>query len=373
MTRTLKAALLGCVLASPAWADQMVTLPPMPPLHGSNQVAAMVLQNPGKTGIVAHYLTTGIVFPPGLVPSGHALQAALGGLGRTTPVQMDERTHWGDGSVRTAALSFLQPALGAGVISPVVIELSNTSPGRTLSLASFTPGVATVDVTLGGHDYHLDVANLLASGKPSYWLQGPIATEARVDAPITGAMHVTIDARVYADGSATLDVTYGNDLALAHGGPVSYSAAIKLGAVTVPPVAIHSQQPFTDWHRTVWSKGAPVVNVVHDIATLESTGSVPRYPLRPGVSQSTLNGQVAQGSCAPLGPCGITPYMPTTGGREDIGVVPLWDVVLAADAGARGRGLCTGAGRRRGQRAVARRAIGRRAGAGAAEPYVLGG
>ncbi len=326
MTRTLKAALLGCVLTSPAWADQMVKIPPMPALHGARQVAAMVLQNPHSSAILDHYVTTGIVFPAGSVPSGSGLRATIGGRGPKIPVQMDERTHWGDGSVRMAALSFRQPSLAAGVKSPMVIELSNKPQDRPLNLAAFTPGVATVDLSLGGHDYHLDVAKLLDNGKPNYWLRGPVATEARVDAPITGALHVTIDVRLYASGSAMLDVTYANDLAYAHGGPVSYTATTKIGAVRSKPVTIKSQQPFTDWHQVLWSRGAPTVNVVHDVATLERLGSVPRYPLAQGVAQSVLNGQVAANSCAPLSPCGFTPYMPETGGREDIGVVPLWDV-----------------------------------------------
>lgn len=326
MTWTFKTALMGCCLTvCPAFAQTVVQLPPMPD-GGAGQVAALVLQNPTSAPIAARYITTGMVFPQGRVPSGQPLKVSIGSVGYVTRVQMDERTHWPDGSVRTAAVTFKEPGYQAGAAGGARFALANHAAGSPLSLAAITPRVATVDVTLGGHDYHLDVATLLAAGSPNYWLHGPLATEARVDAPITGAMHVTIDVRLYADGSSMLDVSYDNDLALASGGPETYTAAVKLGATTAPTVSITAQQPFTDWHQVVWSDGAPSVNVVHDIATLESTGMVPHYPLAPGVALSAITGQGTPFPCNPLGICGITPYMPTTGGRADIGVLPLWDV-----------------------------------------------
>ncbi|HEY5312380.1 MAG TPA: hypothetical protein VIK18_07660, partial [Pirellulales bacterium] len=45
-----------------------------------------------------------------------------------------------------------------------------------------------------------------------------------------------------------------------------------------------------------------------------------------GVPQSALAAQGHYQSCGPLGSCGIMPGMPTTGGRPDIGLLPLWDL-----------------------------------------------
>ena len=326
----MRTILLATTILLPLAAQaQTVVLPPVPQPQSSADVAGLLMETDASSAVKSQYRTLGMVFRSGTVPAGsHMRMRVLGGRW-LVPAQMDERTHWPDGSVRTAALSFQTPAYRAQLRKAAyMISTGGSAPGAAVSLAGFTPGVATVDVTIGSAGHHFDVAQLLAAGAPAYWLHGPQATEARVDAPVPGApaMHVTIDARAYADGSSQLDVTFANDLAFAAGGPVSYTAAIKLGTQGFTQ-KISNQQPFTDWHHVVYSSGAPPAgNFVHDIPMLEATGMVPHYPLSAGVAQATLNAEVAPNSCAPLSPCGITPYMPTTGGREDIGVVPEWDM-----------------------------------------------
>ncbi len=335
--RKFSTALL--LLSATAWVPiahaQTAYLPKMPVLQPPQQVASLILENNTAKAARSHYLTTGIVFAAGAVPSGAVMQAQFG-TGAPVRAQIDERTHWPDGSVRMAGLSFLPPAVAAGANAPVTLEKGTGSAAPPLSMAAFTSGSATVDVTLGGHDYHLDVAGLLAGGTVSYWRRGPVVTEARVDAPITGAFHVMIDARIYADGSSFLDVTYANDLAFNHGGPESYTAVVKLGTRTTATTTINNQQPFTDWHQHIWSAGRSILNVVHDIPLLEATGMIPNYPLKGGFPANSSNYDIQtianftapsnEAACVPLGPCAIKQQMGAVGGRPDIGILPLYTV-----------------------------------------------
>lgn len=184
----------------------------------------------------------------------------------------------------------------------------------------------------GGGTYSFNIGQLLkaalANGTASTWLQGPQATEMRIDAPVTGSLHLTFDIRRYADGSTMTDVGFNNDRAMqASGGTVTYSATITQNGKTVLSQSNITQYQYQTWDQQVWSNGAPQVNVQHDIAALEATGAIPNFDLSVGIASSTIGTEASRLGSSNFGILGagyVTKSMPTTGGRPDIGLQPGW-------------------------------------------------
>jgi hypothetical protein len=168
----------------------------------------------------------------------------------------------------------------------------------------------------------------------------------RVDVPVASSLHLTADITCYASGTCAADVQFNNDLAMTRsGGTFTFSAAVTLNGTTRQLPAIVQDQ-YQDWHVVVG--GAPAPNVRHDIAYLEATGAVLHYDLKLGVSGQTLQTYEklarSRGFGAPLAGNGITTYMPTTGGRPDIGYQTQFNTVwlVTQDARAAAVGLAQG-------------------------------
>src|SRR5262249_5189830 len=164
------------------------------------------LQNTQSTALTAHEITFGQVFSPGQVPQGSQLVAVFNGV--NIPVQLDVKTTNPDGSVKMGIVTLDAPAIPANTTLSGMLALtsSTTAPNVDISKLPTSGYSTTVDLPLHNADgtntsYHLDAGTLLTqalkSGTVSYWLQGPQATEVRIDAPISGSLHVTFDIRAY--------------------------------------------------------------------------------------------------------------------------------------------------------------------------------
>ena len=309
------------------------TLPQVPQPSAPGDIVGLVLQNTQATSLGARLITFGEEFAAGQVPAGSHLVAMIGG--HAVAVQMDVLATNADGSVRMADISLEQPALAAGSSTGVMLALAPSGPsGAPVDLSALAGHGFNLTVDLGLHNAdgsvtadHVDVGSLLTAalkaGTVSYWLQGPLVTEARVDVPVAGSLHLTFDIRAYADGTTQTDVQFNNDLALGPtGGDVTYDATIKQNGATVLQQSNITEYQYQSWNQEVYSNGAPQVNVQHDVAALEKTGAVPNYDLTTGVADSTIQGNYAQLGGAGfgiLGNAGLTMYMGTTGERADIG------------------------------------------------------
>jgi hypothetical protein len=85
------------------------------------------------------------------------------------------------------------------------------------------------------------------------------------------------------------------------------------------------------WRKLFWWNGAePQVNVKLNTAYLISTKAVPNYDQTAIASESDLAALAKSWTGSSIEPMGIgvaVPYMPTTGGRSDIGIMPSWSVI----------------------------------------------
>ena len=219
--------------------------PTIPQPTEPGQIVGLILQNPTSGVLAARVITFGQEFSAQLVPAGRQLVALINGV--TVPVQMDVKTTNPDGSVQMAVLTLQQPTLAADSSTNVMLELApvGTSSGTALSLSSLNDAnySLTIDLDLRNANgtttaFHIDAAQALQAalqaGSVSYWLQGPQATQARVDVPISGSLHVVLDITMYAGGATSTDVEFDNDLAMTSGGvTVTANATIRQNGATV--------------------------------------------------------------------------------------------------------------------------------------------
>ena len=345
-------------VSPPPVSPPPVSPPPVPPLPGppgattyspsvpqparGSDIVGLNLQNPTGETLAAREVTFGQEFAPGQVPAGGRVVAAINGV--TRAVQMDVKATNPDGSVRMAVLTLEQPSLAANATAGVMLSLApvGAPAGTPVDISGLTKGglELTVDLTLHNANgsrtpFHIDAAQALAAAlkasMASYWLQGPQATQVRVDVPVSGSLHVTMDITAYADGATSTTVQFNNDDAMtASGGAVTYDAAItQNGKVAFQQSNIHQFQ-YQTWDQVIASNGAPQVNVQHDVAALQRAGFVQNYDLSTGVATALIAGEASQmkaggatvlgaPSFGVLGNAGITQYMPETGGRADIG------------------------------------------------------
>jgi hypothetical protein len=296
-----------------------VTAPTVRQAQAATDVVGFNLENSTASAIPARFITFQQTFQPAKVMHSANLVVSQD-LGQSIPVQMDVKTTWGDGSVRSALLTLQHPSIPANSALKFMLSTTGTLPASApLSLANLA---YDLKVSYGSTVY--DAATLLRTRPISYWQNGPLAVQGRVDQPVTGSLHLTIDITIYADGSVSADVQFNNDYAMQPaGGTVAYTASIsEKGAVVLPPTSLTHHQ-YQTWHKVL---GASPANVVQDIAYLIQAGAIPCLDLAAGVDSALLAGQHISGNQI-LGPGNITQNMPTTGGRADIGPMSAWNAI----------------------------------------------
>lgn len=326
----LRAVLAGGALlpaaAMPAAAQGVVQAPAVPQPRQPGELVGLLLQNPFRARLPAGPVTFGQVFIPGQVPAGAGLIARLGTA--TGPAQLDVKATNPDGSVRMGVVTLMAPALAEGATQPVLLlRAPAPAAGPPVDLARSQTALTVTLTPAGAAPRTLDVDALLAAaladGHASTWLQGKLTTEARVDVPVGGSLHVVLDVRCAADGAQSTDIQFDNDLALQRdGGEADYAVTIaRAGTALFARPALHQFQ-YTTWHREIADRMPPLV--VHDVAYLERSGAILDYDLAAGVAGSALAAEaraMARGGPAfdVLGNADLTLYMGTTGGRADIG------------------------------------------------------
>lgn len=286
----------------------------------------------------------GQAFAPGDVPSGAGVVGAVNG--QTVPLQMDIKATHADGSVRHALLTLAVPQTVTASNLDVTLARSAAPTRATTTAAQVAQDLLTrgydlkVEVTTQDGQLHVtDAAAALSQAIAKgldVWMNGPFATEFRVNAPITTDLLGQFDIRAYSNGAVRTDVTIANDWinskngALTQPDNITYNVDVKEnGRTTLSYNLVHHKN--ADWHHQVWSHiTPPAIHVTRDIDYLERTGAVPAFDTSIKVDEATLKNDwtaLQQADTRPMGPALVTTYMPTTGGRPDIGELPAWQVL----------------------------------------------
>lgn len=285
-------------------------------------------------------ITLGHVFALGSLNRGDLIVGKLSD-GSVLPIQTDIKATHSDGSVRHAILSLILPKLAAGqTVTMSLVKESGTRANSSLTPADLvkTQFATTVRINLGGVTYTADAQELLRTGSAKSWLSGTVAEEWLLATPLktaAGAAHPHLTARFAVrafagQNTGKVDVVIENNWAYEPGIQNQvYDVEILVGGKLV-----YSKKALTHLHNARWKKSfwwgtAPQVHVKHNTAYLIATRAVPNYDQSVTIPDSKLNEFVNRSMGAAVEPMatGIaTAYMPTTGGREDIGLNPAWTV-----------------------------------------------
>ncbi len=283
-------------------------------------------------------VTWGQVFVPGAVPGGSTLTASLNGV--ALPLQVDIKARHADGSVRHAVLSVIVPALAANARLPLSLGLGAAASGPAPTAAGLlaTPFDARVSLTLGGTVYSASARDGLANpGSP--WLSGPVVSEWTLMVPLRtsgGQAHPHLTAYFHVRAyqglqRARVDVIVENTWAYEpNPSNLTYDAAVTIAGASVFQQSALEHYRQARWRKTFWWGGAPAVAVRHDAAYVMATRAVANYDRTVTVSEATLAALAAEwtGPKTQLMNVGeLNPYMPSTGGRIEIGALPGWAVI----------------------------------------------
>jgi hypothetical protein len=283
-------------------------------------------------------VTFGQLFKEGELSVTEGLVGKLSN-GDLVPLQLNVKATHTDGSVRHAIISVLLPTVGT---SAMVLELSktalvsnsNTITPQELINKGFTAGVS---VNIGGVVYTANAQDVLTSNSTK-WLSGNIANEWIVSAPLKSAngsihphLNVQFAVRYFAGTQkAKVDFTIENDWAYEPSPhDITYDATLTVGGQNVYTKAGLNQFHHTRWRKVFWWNGEPQIHVGHDATYLMATKGIPNYDPTVKIDPSAIAGikTAFTGTVTePMGSGLAASYMPMTGGRWDIGLIPGWAV-----------------------------------------------
>lgn len=285
-------------------------------------------------------VTFGQVFSVGHLAANTSLEGRLDN-GAIIPLQLDVKAKHPDGSVRHAVISALLPSLAAGETRSLSLTRSTaaaSAPAAASALlaAGFT---AAFNATIGGVRYTASADQLIKNGKTTTWLAGAEANEWHVSAPLTssaGVQHPHLTARFairwYPSAQkARVDVAVENNWAYeAAPQNFTYDADLVVGGKSVYAKLGMTHLHHARWRKLAWwGSAAPEVNVKHNTAYLISSRAVANYDQSLVIPETVLINYQSEWAAASKDPMSIgivTAYMPMTGGRRDIGLLPGWTV-----------------------------------------------
>jgi hypothetical protein len=275
----------------------------------------------------------------------HYPQILVNGTPLTT--QADVKQRWPDGSVKHAILSVLLPSLTAN--GSVTLTFQDQATGNNTPLAQGDMLGANYDfdaaiqIAAGGQTRTASARTMLTDGSFTYWTRGPVATTILLaDHGATRAYDIGFDAlnsirpifeATFWPGINKVRVRFigenSNSEALED---VGYDLALTTGAgspQTVYSKAGYIHKAATRWTKVFWLGGAPEsrINVDSNLAYLVQTCFVPMYDTSLVIPESVISGAYTSWLATPkdIQDGGWwCRYMPTTGGRDDIGHLPKW-------------------------------------------------
>lgn len=318
--------------------DPVTVAPPVAPQKAVTPVTNAVFESTAATTQTNVPITFGQVFAKGdMMPKGEMIGILADGS--TIALQVDAKATHPDGSLRHAVISAVMPALAAGQSQTVTLSKSTgttTAVGATPAALLHAGFSAAVTLKIGALTYSVSADDLLKNGKYTTWLAGPIVNEWLASAPLKtadGVEHPHLSARFairsYAGLDKTrVDVTIENDWAYEpNPSNFTYDAVITVGGKSAYEKLGLTHLHHARWRKLVWSGSAPQVHVKHNTAYLIASRAVPNYDQTVTFSDATLAALKTKFSGAATEPMGTglaTRYMPTTGGRPDIGLMPGW-------------------------------------------------
>ena len=321
-------------------------------------VAHVTLRPPA--GKAARDVTTtfGQVFRKGDIKQG-VLGTAPG-----ASVQADVKRKYDDGSVRFAVLSLMLPELAG----PTTVELGDgvrDQPAKPVPVAAADLLRTDFDaaVTLqfpDGVKRSASARKLLnaAGAGAKTWLAGPVATEWLLDGMLLDAdgqadadLRVQFQVRAYAGCKAVRVSVVVENCLDTWAGNIGYDVAVTLGKegkVAYEKKGVDHRR-LSRWRKIFWWPAEPPeLDVTHDLAYMSASGALPNYDRSIVVPEKALADPAGRwarsGETDVMGSGSLTKYMPTTGGRAEIGPYPNWTVQYLLSMDRRAKAVVLGNG-----------------------------
>jgi len=351
----------GRTLASTAYVPQSrgtTTPPPTTNTGESGAVTDMRFESTSSAVQTNVPVTFGQIFAPGHLPADVSLAGRLDS-GATIPLQLDVKAKHPDGSVRHAVISAVLPSLNAGEVRTMsLVRTTASSTAAPVVSALLNAGFTTAfNATIGGVRYTASADELIRKAAPATWLNGSTVSEWEVSSPLktsSGAEHPHLSARFAvrwydAIKKARVDVTIENNWAYEPSPQnLTYDAQVLVGGNAVYSKAALKHYHHARWRKVFWWNGtAPQVNVKHNTAYLIASRVVPNYDQSLSIPESSLSDMKKKWSASNTEPMGTgltTTYMPQTGGRNDIGLLPQWTALYLLSMDQRVRDATFGTG-----------------------------
>jgi hypothetical protein len=279
-------------------------------------------------------------FVRGEIRPGYSVKAVI--EGKPVPTQVDVKQRWEDGSLKHAILAFIVDAVPAR--GTVTVAIRPAAPdgvaGVPLTRAQMLLPRFDFDARMEIGGVSASARAMLEHGDYQAWTNGAIATSViladhsihrKYDfsaVSVRPIFHATFwpslgKVRVRFIGENALNVRMSDS---------EYDLLLKLGGKA--PKAVYEKRAVrhyaaTRWTKEFWLGGEPErrVSIDSNLRYLKETGFVPNYDTAPVLFERHLADYYAAWSKRPkdLYDAGLwTKYMPTTGGRSDLGPVPEW-------------------------------------------------
>jgi hypothetical protein len=302
------------------------------PLRAAGPVTTVLLRNPADQPVKSVPVSFGQVFRKGDVKQGVVVKAG-GAVG-----QADVKRKHDDGSVRFAVISLVVPSLPAH--GELAVELSDgvpRAPARAVSPIGLleTEFDATVRLSFpDGTERSASARNLIrdSGADTKIWLRGPVCTELLLDGPPVDKdgvpdpdLNVQFQVRFY-EGAAVARVSAVVENCWdTWAGNIGYDVTVDTAGKTAYEKRGVNHSRLSRWRKTFWWPAEPpAVDVIHDLQYLSDSGALPHYDRTLKVSAPKQPPSGANFEI--MGSGSLTRYMPTTGGRPEIGPYPQWAV-----------------------------------------------
>jgi len=295
--------------------------------------------------------TFGQVIAAGQMAKTEGLAARLSN-GTLMRLQTDIKATHADGSVRHLVVSGILPSLAAGQIEKIELVKSTPAEKSAVTLQDLAASGLTSDVqvTYEGVQYSASLATALAAPKPVSWLSGAVVNEWIVSAPLMSAAGVahprftaSFAVRWYpALKQARVDAIVENTMTFKASHNMKYDVNVNVAGRSIYAKDGLMHMHHTRWHQSAWWDGArtPAIHVRPNVAYLIASKAVSNYDqsIKPTEAMlATMGNQLTADNTGPMKIGLVVPAMGGTGGRPDLGPLPMWSVsyLLSLDMRAR--------------------------------------
>ncbi|MEM6603565.1 MAG: hypothetical protein AAF621_05900 [Pseudomonadota bacterium] len=288
------------------------------------QIAALKLRIADSGKSLHPYVRTGVFFPKGAVAHSSHISARY--KDKNFPIQVKIHNRYRDNSIRFAIVTI-------EVINPKkdkIYDVALIKDRNKTSLAVFQPklntDIAVIITTPRGEKQTVHLKDMIAEKK--LWQSGPLLYSRRYHALPFKFLAIDFDIDHFRNGHKKIDIIFHYNRL--YGTPM-YNTSYRADIVINGKI-FKSFKNITQTHHTKWRYplrfGYKKDNVAAiDMGMVMAVGALPTFDLSFGTSPGAINDYFAamRGKGGSLQNAGLlTRYMPQTGTRDEIAILPQW-------------------------------------------------